>query len=280
VSDGKADVRAFWDGNPCGSKHASAPEGTPEYFAQVESKRQELEPFIDDFADFDGAAGKRLLEIGVGLGTDFTRFARAGANVTGVDLSPHAIELVGRRLEQEGLEARLEVADAERLPFPDGSFDQVYSWGVLQHADTAAAVAEAIRVLAPGGKLCLMLYGRHSWFAYGMWVRFALFTGRPRMSLTRVLAEHVQGPSTKGFTEAELRPMFTGLTDLRIDRPVTPYDRRVAGPLARLTARRLGWFVVVRGRAPAASPSASTGSETAASSASGSTILRAAVPRR
>jgi ubiquinone/menaquinone biosynthesis C-methylase UbiE len=281
VSVAKEEIRAFWDGKPCGSKHAGAPEGTPDYFAQVESRRQELEPFIDGFADFGRATRKRVLEIGVGLGTDFVRFARAGAIVTGVDLSPHAVELVRQRLEQEGLEGRLEVADAEHLPFPDGNFERVYSWGVLHHApDTRAAAAEAIRVLAPGGELCAMLYARHSWFAYAHWVRFALLTGRVRRSLADVLANHLESKGTQAFTEAELREMFAGLEGLRIERPVTPYDRRVAGPLARLTSERLGWFAVVRGNAPRASASASTGSDTAARRASGSTIRRDAVPRR
>jgi ubiquinone/menaquinone biosynthesis C-methylase UbiE len=255
MSVAKEDIRAFWDDKPCGSKHARAPEGTPDYFAQVEARRQELEPFIDGFADFGGATGRRVLEIGVGLGTDFVRFARAGAIVTGIDLSPHAVELVRRRLEQEGLEGRLEVADAEHLPFPDGSFERVYSWGVLHHTpDTATAVAEAIRVLAPGGELCAMLYARHSWFAYALWVRFALFTGHARRSLASVLANHLESQGTQAFTAAKLREMFAGLEDLRIERPVTPYDRRVVGPLARLTSGRLGWFAVVQGNAAASPP--------------------------
>jgi SAM-dependent methyltransferase len=241
-------VRSFWDGSPCGSKHALAPEGTQEYFAQVEERRQELEPFIADFADFEGAKGKRVLEIGVGLGTDFVRFVRAGASVTGVDLSPHSVELVRRRLAQEGLEGRLETGDAEHLPFADASFDRVYSWGVLHHTpETRDAAAEAMRVLAPGGELCAMLYSRRSWFAFGLWLRFGLI---PPRSLDHVLAHHLESHGTQAFTVAQLREMFAGLENLRVDRPATPYDRRVAGPVASPTRRWLGWFAVVRGFAP------------------------------
>ena len=247
----KQRVKTYWEREACGEIHADAPEGTPEFFSQVERRREELEPHIARFADFEGARGKRLLEIGVGLGTDFVRFARAGANATGVDLTERAVGLVRRRLDVEGLETDLRVADAEALPFEDGSFDRVYSWGVLHHTpDTARAVREAVRVLRPGGELCVMLYARYSWVAYGFWVRHALLAGRPWRTLAAVLARHMESEGTKAYTEHELRQMFGGLTDLEIDKVVTAYDFQLAGPLARLTGDRLGWQFVIRGRKP------------------------------
>jgi SAM-dependent methyltransferase len=251
--DSKRAVQAYWERRPCGSKHASAPEGEPEYFDQVEKRRYELEPFIPRYADFEGSRGKRVLEIGVGLGTDFVRFARAGASVTGVDLTQHSIELVTRRLELEGLEGDVRIADAEALPFYDDSFDRVYSWGVLMVTpDTPRAVREAIRVLRPGGELCAMVYARRSWVAFGLWARYALLVGRPWRSLADVIANHMESPGMKAYTEREVWTLFTGLERLRIERVATPYDRRVAGPLVSLTEPRLGWFMVVRGRKPAA----------------------------
>jgi SAM-dependent methyltransferase len=245
----KARVQAFWEEFPCGSAHADAREGSEDYFAQVERKRSELEPFIARYADFRAARGQRLLEIGVGLGTDFTRFVRAGADATGVDLSEHAAQLVRRRLELEGLHAKVQVADAEQLPFPDGCFDRVYSWGVLHHTpNTEIAVREAIRVLRPGGTLRVMLYARHSWVAYALWIRYALLSGRPWRSIGYVIAHHMESPGTKAFTRAELRGMFGSLSDLQIEQVTTAYDRRVAGWLAGRTGRWLGWFTVVRGR--------------------------------
>jgi ubiquinone/menaquinone biosynthesis C-methylase UbiE len=247
----KARVQAFWEAEPCGAAHGDAPEGTPEFFAQVERKRMELEPFIARYADFPLTLGQRVLEIGVGAGTDFVRFVRAGAQATGVDLTDHAIQLVRRRLDNEGLQAQLQQADAEALPFEDGAFDRVYSWGVLHHTpDTTRAVREAMRVLAPGGRLCVMLYARHSWVAYGLWAKHALLKGRPTRSLADVLAHHMESEGTKGFTARELRAMFAGLDDLRIEKVRTPYDRAWAGPLAALTGNHLGWFAVTRGRKP------------------------------
>jgi SAM-dependent methyltransferase len=251
--DPKRTIQDYWERKPCGSKHASAPEGDPEYFAQVEKRRYELEPFIATYADFAGSRGKRVLEIGVGLGTDFMRFARAGANVTGVDLTQHSIDLVTRRLALEGLDGEVRVADAEALPFEDNSFDRVYSWGVLMVTpDTPRAVAEALRVLRPGGELCAMVYSRRSWVAFGLWARYALIVGKPWRSLADVVAHHMESPGMKAYTGPEVRALFAGLEDLRLERVGTPYDRRVAGPLARLTGRRLGWFMVVRGHKPTA----------------------------
>jgi SAM-dependent methyltransferase len=245
----KARVKAFWEAEPCGVIHTSEPEGTRAFYDAVERRRDELEPFLPLYADFRGARGRRLLEIGVGLGTDFVRFARAGAVVTGVDLTEHAVTLTRRRLELEGLAGELLVADAENLPFPDRSFERVYSWGVLHHTpDTARAVREAIRVLAPNGRLTVMVYNRISWVAIGLWARRALLRGRPWQSLSHVLAHHLESDGTKGYTQSEARAMFAGLADLRVDVVPTPYDRSMAGPLARLAPSRLGWFLVISGR--------------------------------
>ena len=114
----KDEVRSFWEEDPCGAEHGTAREGTPEFFAQVAAKRDSLEPFIADFADFGSTRHERVLEIGVGVGSDFIRFVRAGARATGVDLTQHSIELVRRRLGLEGLDADLRQADAERRPSP------------------------------------------------------------------------------------------------------------------------------------------------------------------
>lgn len=244
----KTEIRQFWEDVPCGSTHAEALEGTPEFFAQVERKRYELEPFIHKFADFEGSRGKRLLEIGVGLGTDFMQAVRAGAIATGIDLTDHSIALVRRRLELEDLEADLQRADAENLPFPDGSFDRVYSWGVLMVTpDTPKAIREAIRVLRPGGEICAMIYSRHSWVAYGLWLRYALLTGHPRRSLDYVVWHHMESDGMKAYSKSQLRTLFSGLENVRLDKIATPYDRRVGGPLVKLTGDRLGWFTVIRG---------------------------------
>jgi SAM-dependent methyltransferase len=163
-NDLKERVRAFWQAHPCGTKFSDAEMGTREFFERVEAHRYAKEWHIPDAADFAGARGLRVLEIGCGLGTDGAQFAKAGACYTGIDLTEAAIDLARKRFEISGLPGEFRVADAEHLDFADDSFDLVYSHGVLHHTpDTARAVQEIHRVLKPGGRAIVMLYHRGSY---------------------------------------------------------------------------------------------------------------------
>jgi SAM-dependent methyltransferase len=160
----KERVRAFWQAHPCGTKFSDAAVGSYEFFERVEAHRYEKEWHIPAAADFAGARGLKVLEIGCGLGTDGAQFAKAGADYTGVDLTEAAIELARKRFALFGLKGEFQVADAENLDFPDESFDVVYSHGVLHHTpDMDAAVQEIHRVLKPGGRAIVMLYHRGSY---------------------------------------------------------------------------------------------------------------------
>jgi SAM-dependent methyltransferase len=160
----KERVRAFWQAHPCGTKFSDAEMGTREFFERVEAHRYGKEWHIPEAADFAGARGLRVLEIGCGLGTDGAQFAKAGADYTGVDLTDAAVDLARTHFELRGLRGDFRTADAENLDFADESFDLVYSHGVLHHTpDTAGAVREIHRVLKPGGRAMVMLYHRGSY---------------------------------------------------------------------------------------------------------------------
>jgi SAM-dependent methyltransferase len=162
--DLKERVRAFWQAHPCGTKFSDAAMGTREFFERVEAHRYAKEWHIPAAADFAGARGLRVLEIGCGLGTDGAQFAKAGAYYTGIDLTEAAIDLARKRFEGSGLPGEFHVTDAENLAFADESFDLVYSHGVLHHTpDIARAVQEIHRVLKPGGRAIVMLYHRGSY---------------------------------------------------------------------------------------------------------------------
>jgi SAM-dependent methyltransferase len=203
----KENVKSHWESEVCGSRYAAdSAEDQKKYFEQTDRVRYELEPMLIHFAQFDRAKGKRVLEIGLGTGADFSRWVRAGAIAFGRDLTHNSISLIQERLTLGGLSADIATGDAENLrEFPDNYFDIYYSWGVLHHtSDTEKALREAHRVLRPGGQLKLMLYHYPSvgsmliWMLYGP-LRFN-FQG-PRTCL----AEHYESPGTKMYTVGEAR---------------------------------------------------------------------------
>jgi SAM-dependent methyltransferase len=245
VIDAKTRVREYWDAQPCGEGLTTAERGSSRYFEDIERAKDELEPYELRFAEFERWRGCEVLEIGCGLGTDTVRFARAGARVTAVDITETAVALTRARLADEGLDGEVLQADAEELPFADASFDLVYSWGVLHHTpDTERSIREVARVVRPGGEARVMLYNRRSLFALGVW----LVRGAPRRrSLAEALAT-VESPGTKGYTRREIDALFAPFADVDIETVTTPYDRRVAGPLARF-APSLGWNHLVRAQA-------------------------------
>jgi ubiquinone/menaquinone biosynthesis C-methylase UbiE len=155
--------RDFWTDYQPGFRFTREPVGSPEFYAAVEEHRYRLEPDIREFAAFERTAGKRVLEAGCGIATDGLQFARAGADYTGVDFSPTALHLARRRFAQENHHADFFAGSITDLPFPDESFDLVYSNGVIHHLpETEAAVAEFHRVLRPGGRAVVMVYHRSS----------------------------------------------------------------------------------------------------------------------
>ena len=154
---------AFWSASQPGFRFTDAEPGSEQFFREIEEHRYALEPHIPDVARFDEWAGKDVLDVGCGLATDGSRFARAGAHYVGFDQAGVALELARRRFELEHLDGRFIEGDATRLPFPDGSFDLVWSHGVVHHIpETERAVAEFHRVLRPGGTALVMVYHRSS----------------------------------------------------------------------------------------------------------------------
>jgi ubiquinone/menaquinone biosynthesis C-methylase UbiE len=246
-------VRRYWDAAPCGTPDVATTEEARR-FRELERIRYEREPFIERFARFADARGKKLLEVGVGAGTDHLQFVRAGAICTGVDLSQVSLETTKRRIAAEGLASDLRVSDAENLPFADGTFDLVYSWGVIHHTpDTPRAAREILRVLRPGGRFCVMVYNRHSLVALQAWLVYGALRGKPQRSFADVLAHHMESPGTKGYTAPEARALFESAGEVRVETVVTPYDLRVGRRrflpswTKRAVPNALGWFHVITG---------------------------------
>jgi SAM-dependent methyltransferase len=224
VHTAKSDVAAFWNEASCGEQ-LLLPNTEREGYRSQSASRYRLEPYIPGFAGFEAARGLEVLEIGVGLGADHQSFAEGGARLTGVDLTPRAIEHTRRRLELFGLTSELRQGDAEQLPFADGSFDVVYSWGVLHHSpDTKAAFREVHRVLRPGGQARIMVYSKWSLIGLMLWLRYGLLALKPWRGLGEIYAEHLESPGTKAYTEAEARELCAPFAETRIRTVLTHGD--------------------------------------------------------
>jgi ubiquinone/menaquinone biosynthesis C-methylase UbiE len=216
VNRDKEQVHDFWNEASCGESLYLTEADQTGYESQA-MDRYKLEPYILEFADFDNAKDKVVLEIGVGLGADHQRFAESGADLYGIDLTERAIEHTRRRLASLKLSSQLAIGDAEQLDAPDEFFDSVYSWGVLHHSpDTAKAVAEVKRVLKTGGEAKIMIYSKWSMVGMMLWIRYALLRLRPNTSLKEIYASYLESPGTKAYSFKEARRLFKGFSEVNI----------------------------------------------------------------
>lgn len=238
----KEEVRDFWNADPCGSRYL----GDRADFEAHARARYRLEPYIHEFAAFAQSAGQRVLEVGVGMGADYLEWLKAGAQATGVDLSSASLEQAKRRCEIAGYEPNLRLSDAEHLPFPENTFDVVYSYGVMHHSpDTARCIREAWRVLKPGGALRIMIYHHPSITGFMLWLRYGFLRGK---SLRQSVYDHLESPGTKSYTQAEARALLQGFEQIEFRHAFSPGDLLLNEPSARFQglAYRIVWRLYPR----------------------------------
>ena len=244
-------VQAYWQAEPCGTSHdivGDIQRDSRAWFDRIEDHRYDTEPCIHSVAQFTRHHGRKVLEIGVGAGTDHLQWARAGADLHGVNLTEAGISTTRKHLAAYGLTSKLQQADAEKLPFPDGTFDIVYSWGVIHHSETPEKiVAEVRRVLKPGGRFIGMFYQRPSVVTLRVWLKFGLFAGKPWRSFADVLYHHVESVGTKAYTVREMKNMFGEFTRTSVTPIVTEYDtRKLPRWVKRMIPETFGWFLAIR----------------------------------
>lgn len=214
--------RSWWTSNTMSydwRDRIPAERFSPEWFDAVDSRfiqsarlyGTEKVPF-DRLIPIELLRGKRVLEIGCGMGLHSEIIARAGAELTAIDLSPTSVEATRRRfaLRGSGMEARIFEADAETMPFEDGTFDFVWSWGVIHHSSrTARIVREVARVLKPDGESRVMVYNRQGAWAKGIFVRdYLLKGGILRRSWEETLYSSSDGFSARFYVQDQFEDLF------------------------------------------------------------------------
>ena len=262
-----AAVRAYWNSRPCNIRHSTKPVGTREYFDEVEARKYFVEPHIPRFADFDRWNGKKVLEIGCGIGTDTINFARAGAQVTAVDLTEQSLSLARQRAKVFGLEHRIRFvqADAEKLSesVPVEPYDLVYSFGVIHHTPDPNRVLDEIRkYVTPASTVKIMVYNRWSWKV--LWILLTYGKGQ-FWKLDRLVAEYSEAqtgcPVTYSCSRTQGRRWFENrgfrVTDVMVDHifpyaiaeyvqyryKVVWYFRWMPKTLFRALERAFGWHL-------------------------------------
>ena len=198
-------IQQYWNERIHDLEMTEHPVGSREFFDDLDDYRFDKLHYLPRLVDFNGFAGKALLEVGCGIGTDLVRFARGGARVTGVDLSQTAIDLARKNFELHGVTpATCGSPNAEAFRFPTAAFDVVYGHGVVQYtAHPERLIAECHRVLRPGGAGIFMVYNRVSWL-------------NGLSKVMKVPLEHEDAPVLRKFSIAEFRGLLAPFSDVEI----------------------------------------------------------------
>ena len=206
MTDTSESIRNYWQNHPLGVQYVTDSTlipGSREYFEHIRPWMNPFKfPWIMERIEKEAALlnGGELLEVGCGMGFDSLEFMKRGVSVSAVDLTQAAVDFARRHFEVEQVKpAFLGVGNALDLPFPDNSFDAVWSNGVL-HAtgDTERAIAEVHRVLKPGGRAIISHFYRKPSWMYAM------------HHIGRENIEHKEEdpPVNEFYTESEIEDMF------------------------------------------------------------------------
>jgi len=279
-------LRRYWDAHPISTDSVPFAPGTRESFEAIYSRwLGTVDQMRLDF--LETCRGKKVLEVGCGIGKDARFLTENGIDYQGLDYSFRTLELARSHFDFQRLPKRFINGDATSLPFPEHSFDLVMSIGVIHHIPgTPQACREIVRVVKPGGTVRIMFYNRHSYhyllvdavvrplIALMLRLRFleAFLRVAPEkfrhmyaiskqhgLDRRRLLATSADTsfagdgnfiPVSGFYTEAEMRDLFTGLEEFRFFRRDLKYFPLPF--LRRWVELRWGFFLTMTARKPEA----------------------------
>lgn len=261
--DYKKEAQKQWDANPCGTgDHSVELEyGSRDFFDEVRRNRYEVsDAWIKTTIPFAETRGKKLLEIGFGLGNDLLTFSELGAEVYGIDITGEHFRLAQKNFELHGMKCVLKLCDCANIEFSSNFFDYVYSLGVLHHTpDTVRCVSEAYRVLKPGGRFIMGVYYTYS--AYHLF-SILLYNGlvkgklkklgyRGLMSTVEYGADGIRAkPLVKTYSKAKLRNILDDFSNVEFkivhfeNEHVPIFGRLFPKTFKRWFEPYLGWYLI------------------------------------
>lgn len=249
-NEARTHTKLQWNTNPCGSVGGSNQD--LQYFLDVEKERYRQQYWQLNYFDFSKFKGKKVLEIGIGHGTDLMQFAKAGAECYGIDITEKHIQLTPRNFDLRGYPVDVKECDATAIDAPDNYFDCVYSFGVLHHIpEIKECVAEVNRVLKPGGTFYMSLYYKYS-LSHLMLVLYGLATRKifklgykNLLSLIESGADGIKiKPFVKLYSKTEVKNLLKKFQLEKIDiRQINFEDFKFLNKL-RLIHKYIGWYVI------------------------------------
>jgi 2-polyprenyl-3-methyl-5-hydroxy-6-metoxy-1,4-benzoquinol methylase len=237
-------VKKFWSSHVNNEYYTQQHRASEAYFDEIERRRYEWHYHLTElFTSLRGSRG-RLLEIGSGIGVDSIQLARAGLDVTAIDLTDEAIGVAGQFAKARGVEVDFRVGNAESLDFADATFDIVYSFGVLHHTPRIdVAVGEVRRVLKPGGRAYVMLYHRNS--------LVNLVHKVLRLPYESPKDRTDDCPVVYTFSRSSAKALFREFAHVEVhaDYPFTfgfgPLGSRLPRPVLKALGRLIGWHLMI-----------------------------------
>jgi len=243
-------VRAFWN--------KAVPMtfvDKPMTYEQKRKFRYELQDYMHDVFKFEKYKGKRILEIGVGGGLDTSEFLRNGAEVVSIDFSELSVKSASYMIKEAGLEPKIFLSDATKIPFQDNQFDTVYSYGVIHHIPNVENVLDEIsRLLRPGGTFTGMVYNKDSLlYAYSIIYLHGIKEGLLEKGMNE---DDLAAMFSERFTDNQYTKMYTKETltlllkkyfsnvsvDVYFDVIDTPQKRKVKYNIEK--PNKLGWHLI------------------------------------